>query len=56
MNPYAIYCTNYINGRICTAVLKAAKIKCAALYKMAVQAFRGEVVGSGAFWVVTKAT
>ena len=33
----------------------AAEIKYAALHKMAVQAFRGEVVRSGVFRVVTKA-
>ena len=32
----------------------ATEIKCAALHEMAVQAFRGEVVGLGAFWVVIK--
>ena len=37
------------------AILKAAEIKCTALYKMAVQAFRGEVIRSGAFRVITKA-
>ena len=32
----------------------AAEIKCTALYKMVVQAFRGEVVGSGVFWVIAE--
>ena len=54
MNPYAIYCTNYINGCIYTAVLTAVEIKYAALYEMAVQAFRGKVIGSGVFRVIIK--
>ena len=49
MNPCAICCTNYVDGRICAAILAAAETKCAALYEMAVQAFRGKVIGSGAF-------
>ena len=49
MNPYAIYCTNYVNGRIYTAVLMAAKIKYTALHEIIIQAFRGEVVRSGVF-------
>ena len=49
MNPYAICYTNYVDGRIYTAILTAAEIKYAALYEMAVQAFRGKVVGSGVF-------
>ena len=49
MNPRAIYCINSVNGRIYAAISKAAKIKYAALHEMAVQVFRGEVVGSGAF-------
>ena len=36
MNPYAICCINYIDGYICAAVLKAAKIKCTALHKMVI--------------------
>ena len=36
MNPYAVRCTNYVDGRIYLAVLMAAKIKCAAFYEMAV--------------------
>ena len=36
MNPCAIRCTNYINGYIYAAILKAAEIKCAALHEMAV--------------------
>ena len=55
MNPYAIRCTNYIDGCICTAILTAAETKCAALHKMAVQIFRGEVVGLGVFRVATEA-
>ena len=54
MNLYAIYCTNYVNGCIYAAVPKAAEIKCAALHEMAVQAFWGEVVGSGVFRVIIK--
>ena len=33
----------------------AAEIKYAALYKMAIQIFRGKMVGSGVFRVATKA-
>ena len=36
MNPRVIYCTNYIDGCIYTAVFTAAKIKYKVLYKMAV--------------------
>ena len=32
----------------------AAKIKCVALYKMAIQSFRGKVIGSGVFRVAIK--
>ena len=49
MNPCAVRCTNYVNGRICAAIFTATKIKCTALYEMAVQTFRGKVVGSGVF-------
>ena len=55
MNPYAVRCTNYVDGRICAAIPEAAEIECAALHKIAVQAFRGEVVGLGAFRVATEA-
>ena len=54
MNPCVIRCTNYVNKYICAAVLAAAEIKCAALYEMAVQIFRGKVVGSGVFWVAAE--
>ena len=54
MNPYTVCYTNCVNGRIYTAVLKAAEIKCAALHEMAVQTFRGKVVGSGVFRVIAK--
>ena len=46
---------NYVDGYIYTAIFTAAEIKCAALHEMAVQAFRGEVIGLEVFWVVTKA-
>ena len=49
INPRAVHCTNYVNKRIYTAIPKAVKIKYAALHEMAVQAFRGKVVRSGAF-------
>ena len=55
MNPCVIRCTNCVDGRIYLAIPAAAKIKCAALYEIAVQAFRGKVVGLGVFRVVTKA-
>ena len=54
MNPYTIRYINYINGRIYTAILTAAEIKYTALYKMAVQAFRGKVVGLRVFQVITE--
>ena len=37
------------------AIPKIAEIKCVALHKITVQAFRGELVGSGAFRVAAKA-
>ena len=49
MNPYAVYYMNCVDGYIYAAVLTAVEIKCAALYEMAVQAFRGEVIGLGVF-------
>ena len=49
MNPYVVYYTNYVDGCIYLTVFTASKIKCAALHKIAIQAFRGEVVSSGAF-------
>ena len=55
MNPRAVRCTNCVDGRICAAVPEAAETECAALHEMAVQAFRGEVVGSGAFRVAAEA-
>ena len=33
----------------------AAKIKYTAFYEITIQAFRGEVVSSGVFWVAIKA-
>ena len=36
MNPRVVCCTNYVDGRIYAAILKAAKIKCAALHEMVV--------------------
>ena len=54
INPCVIRCTNCVDGRICAAILAAAEIKCAALYKMAVQTFQGEVVGLGVFRVATE--
>ena len=55
INPCVVYCTNYVDEYIYAAIFMAAEIKCAAFYDMAVQAFRGEVVGSGVFRVVTEA-
>ena len=55
INPCVIYCTNCVDGCICAAILAAAEIKCVALYEITVQTFRGEVIRSGVFWVVTKA-
>ena len=49
INPRVIRYTNYINKCICAAILKAAKIKYAALHEMAVQVFRGEVIRLRAF-------
>ena len=54
MNPYVIYCTNYVDKRIYTIIFKAAEIKYTALYKMAIQAFQGKVIRSEAFWVIIK--
>ena len=36
------------------AILTATKIKYTTLYKMAIQAFRGEVIGSGVFRMAIK--
>ena len=55
MNPCAVRCINCVDGYIYAAVPAAAEIKCAALYKIAVQAFWGKVVGLGVFRVIIKA-
>ena len=54
MNPYTIRYTNYVDKRIYAVILTAAEIKYTALYKIAVQAFRGKVIGSGVFRVAIK--
>ena len=55
MNPRAVRCTNYVDKYIYLAILTAAEIKYTAFYKITVQAFRGKVIGLGAFRVVIKA-
>ena len=55
INPRAVCYTNYIDKRIYLAIFTAAEIKYTALYKIAVQAFQGEVIGSGVFRVAVKA-
>ena len=55
VNPYVTRCINYVDGRVCLAVLTAAKTQCTALYKLAVNALRGKTVDLRAFQVAAKA-
>ena len=45
---------NYVNKRIYSAIPTAAEIKYAALHEIVIQTFRGEMIGSGVFWVIIK--